>query len=372
MTFAAGCERGEKITLGFAGDLLFHKKLQLQAYQKKSSFKRFFTPVKDLLAAPDILYGNLEGPAADGVAIGGRAVRDPGRRLDGKVYSAVFKTLSFNYHPSVIDDLKSVGFDVLSTANNHAMDRGALGAKRTMRNLDLKGMPFTGTRDFDIEGPDRPWHVITSKNNFRVAWLGCTFSTNGLRDRKEQVLFCYKNKDQVIEEIKSLAALDDVDAVILTPHWGVEGNHKPLKRQKALAREAIEAGAAAVIGTHPHVIQPWEKYVAKDGREGLIVYSTGNFISNQRRLMERSGVLAIAELVKTPGSPKARIAAAGFVPSWVVIDNKGHRVTVNSGKGWAKGALAQTTKLLPKSNKLDGTWPPKLPRTCVGDLASVR
>lgn len=371
MVFRAGCTHGERLRVALVGDLLFHKLLQLQAYRKGSDFTRFFGPMKDVLAGADLLYGNLEGPAAHGVAIGGRAVRDPGRRLDGRVYSAVLKTLSFNYHPSVIDDLKAVGFDVVSTANNHALDRGALGAKRTIENLDARGMAFTGTRDYDIEGPDRTWHVVTQKNGFRIAWLACTFSTNGFPDRREQVLYCYKDQASLLDEIRGLAQSKDIDAVILTPHWGVEGSHLPLKRQRILARAAIEAGAAAVVGTHPHVIQPWEKYVSIDGREGIIVYSTGNFVSNQRRLMERSGVLTVLEFTKNLQTHKVTLSAAGYIPTWVVIDGKGHRVTANNGRGWARDALRQTGRMLPVGNQLDRGWPPKLARDCPLEQASA-
>jgi len=76
--------------------------------------------------------------------------------------------------------------------------------------------------------------------------------------------------------------------VILVPHRGAEDSHHVLKRQKALARQALEAGAAAVVGSHAHVIQGWEKHVTDAGDEGLIIYSTGNFISNQRKMMQRA------------------------------------------------------------------------------------
>ena len=168
------------------------------------------------------------------------------------------------------------------------------------------------------------------------------------------MLSCYRDKDQVLEEIGSRAADPDVDAVILVPHWGAEDHHQVIGRQKALAHAALEAGAAAVIGSHPHVLQGWEKYETEAGEEGLIVYSTGNFISNQRKLMQRAGIIALVELVREEKG-KARVAAAGYVPTWVVIDgNVNHRVTVNEGKsGWTRGALQKTHQLLPMGNHLE-------------------
>lgn len=364
MTFAGGCETGARLTIAAAGDLLFHKKLQLQAYQRGSDFTRFFKPLAPLLRSADMLYGNLEGPAAGGVALGGvPARRDPGRRLDGRVYSAHLKSLNFNYHPSVVADLKGVGFDVISTANNHALDRGALGIDRTVDAFERAGLPFTGTRRRGETS--RPWSAVTRAKGFAIAWVACTYSANGIPDRNNQLLFCYEQKNQVLGEIAELATRPGIDAVILTPHWGAENKHIPLARQRILAREAVDAGAVAVIGTHPHVLQPWEKREVADGREGLIVYSTGNFISNQRRLMERAGALVLVELVRSGGAgSRARLAAAGFVPTWVVIDNKGHRVTMNTGKGWAAQALGKTLQLLPPGNRVGIEWPAKLAVAC--------
>ncbi len=359
--FSGACSAGDRLTVAAVGDLLFHKKLQAQAYSKNSSFKRFFTPVLKVLKGADLTYGNLEGPAARGVGPNGRAVKDPGKRL-GVVYGAPLKSLAFNYHPSVVADLKESGFDVLSTANNHSMDRGALGADRTVDTLRKAGLPFTGSRKrSDAPGP---WHVITKAKGFTVAWLGCTYSTNGIPDPKNQILHCYKQKGEILSEIKALRADSEMDAIFLTPHWGVENRHKPGARQKDLARAAIEAGATAVFGAHPHVLQPWEKVVAADEREGLVVYSAGNFISNQRQTAERAGIIAVVELVRPVGG-KARLAAAGYIPTWVQIDAKGHRVSFNtSSKGRTGEALARTLGLLPAGNRIAPKWPVVLPTDC--------
>lgn len=368
ITFEAGCEAGERLTVAAAGDLLFHKLLQLRAYAKGGDFRTFFAPMAPALAAADILYGNLEGPAAAGVAVGGRAVRDPGRVLDGRVYGADLHSLSFNYHPSVIADLAAVGFDVLSTANNHALDRGGLGVDRTIDALEAAGLAFTGTRRKGES--DRRWSVLTSARGFSVAWLACTYSTNGLPDRDGQVLGCYSQRQEVLDEIARRAGESGVDAVILVPHWGVEDSHRVRAEERLLAQAAIEAGAAAVIGTHPHVLQPWEKHVTRDGREGLIVYSTGNFISNQRRLMQRAGILVLAELVRG-GDGRTRLAAAGFVPTWVEIDGQGHRVSENPGRGWPGEALRATLRLLPAGNRV-ALATPQLPRACSSAKATAQ
>ena len=137
-------------------------------------------------------------------------------------------------------------------------------------------------------------------------------------DRHNQVLQCYRDKAVVIDEVRALAVDPSVDAVIVTPHWGVENSHAPAPREKALARELNDAGATAILGAHPHVLQPWEKVVTRDGREALIVYSLGNFISNQPGDAQRTGIIALLELTKPVGE-HARLSAAGFVPTFVDI-----------------------------------------------------
>lgn len=359
LVFRDACRAGDRLNIAAVGDLLFHKKLLLQAFRKGGSFQKFWAPVADILANADLAYGNLEGPAAHGVAPGGRVVKDPGRRYDGRVYGYKLPVLSFNYPPFVIDDIKAAGFDVISLANNHALDRGSVGVDRTVDNFVSRGVLFSGVRKRKETAEMRPWSVITPAKGFRVAWLACTFSTNGLPDRHAQVLRCYKQKEDLLAEVKRLADDPKVDAVIVTPHWGVENYHYPQPRQRALAREIIDAGAVAVLGSHPHVLQPWEKHVTASGREGLIVFSLGNFVSNQRRLMQRAGAIATIELTRAAGG-KAEITAAGFVPTWVVIDGRGHRAIEN-----VKGiTLRKTLGLLPKGNRVRAKSPFKYAKAC--------
>ena len=151
------------------------------------------------------------------------------------------------------------------------------------------------------------------------------------------------------DEIRKLAARPDIDAVILTPHWGIEYQQQPDAQQRRLAHEAIDAGATAVIGSHPHVLEPWEKYTAADGREGLIVYSSGNFISGQVRTEQRAGLISLVELTRQADG-KARLTAAGYVPTfvefggpWRVVENTGHE---------SAELLASTLRLLPPYGKI--------------------
>ena len=326
ISFRGTVEPSETVTVAAVGDVLLHDAVQKFAAAQGDGYLSLFRPVADLVLGADIAFANLEGPAAAGITKTGRTTAPPDRLWDGWVYSGY---PMFNYHPSVLDALKRAGFDVLLTANNHALDRYAIGADRTIDAIEGAGLNHTGTRR--RSDGDRPWYAVTEAAKggatWRIAWLGCTYGTNGLPDRHGQVLLCYRDKTRVLETIRALARRDDIDAVMFAPHWGAEYEHVPEPRQRALAAAAIEAGATAVIGTHPHVVQPVEKHIAKDGREGLIAYSLGNFVSNQISLARRSAPIVLLGLAPDPEG-KLRLVAFGWIP--IRVHNADGRIQVEA------------------------------------------
>jgi hypothetical protein len=313
--FARPLRPDQTITIAAVGDVLLHDRLQKLAATQPGGYGDFWADVVDILKAADVTFGNLEGPAARDVAANGKAVKTPVMtRYDGHVYGGYPQ---FNYHPDVAKALKAAGFDVIQTANNHAMDRHALGADRTIEALGSAGLVMTGTRHRHWK--TQTWYAITpvKKNGktYNIAWLACAYGTNDIRDKYHQVLNCYRDRHEVLKTVSALSLRPDVHAIILTPHWGQEYRHKPDKKQVALAHDALEAGATAVLGGHPHVMQPWERYVTKDGREGLIVYSLGNFVSNQIGVPRRTSVIALLGLEPDAArGGKLAVAAAGYVP----------------------------------------------------------
>jgi hypothetical protein len=290
LTFSGACATGARTTIGAVGDVLLHGALQQQGMAR--GFESLWAPIADLIAKPDVMYANFEGPSASGVDARGRAVRDPGLVFDNVVYSSYPQ---FNYHNDLVVDMIASGFDVVSTANNHTMDRRELGADKTIEAMRAAGMPYTGSRRRDE--PTAPWHVTTDENGFRLAWLACTYGTNGLPDPKQQVLGCWEDETEIKALIGTLRP--SVDAVIVTPHWGDEYVANPNRKQRDLAKRFVDAGALLVIGSHPHVLQPWETITAADGRQGFVIYSLGNFVSGQTHLARRSSMLLYVGLTRS-------------------------------------------------------------------------
>jgi poly-gamma-glutamate synthesis protein (capsule biosynthesis protein) len=337
LLFDAACEPGDTLTIAAVGDVLLHSPLQRQAYDADDGFISLWSDVADLIAAADVSYANLEGPTARGVNSAGRDVPDPGKVFDGVVYASY---PMFNYHPSLTTDLVASGFDVVSTSNNHSLDRRSLGADRTIEALEEAGLPFTGTRRSDGSGA---WHTYTEEGGFRLAWVGCTYGTNGIPDNHGQVRNCYDDEDEIVAQIGELSQEAGVDAVIVTPHWGAEYTHNPADRDILLAHRFIDAGAVAVIGAHPHVLQPWERYVTDDGREGFVVYSLGNFVSNQSQLARRSTILLYLGL-KRRGDGSVVPYGARYVP--LVLDrSSGRHLVAIDREGGAASERSHITGL---------------------------
>ncbi len=327
LRFARACDRGTEITISAVGDLLLHGPLQRQAYASEYGFRSLWSEAIPYFNQADISYANLEGPVADGVQCNGaRTDRDNPvlgsdcRKSRSSVYTSYPR---FNYHSMLVDDLRRSGIDFVSTANNHSLDRFSNGADATIEALERGGLPFAGTRESN--NSSRPFYQITRARGKNIAWISCTYGTNGIPDNNNQVLNCFSG-DQVTGLVAGLR--NQVDAVIVTPHWGNEYQSSPNSRQRDYARRWLNAGATAIIGAHPHVVQPWEKFVTNDGRETLIVYSLGNFVSNQQSFNKKATIVLFVGL--TIGRGEAWVNGVRYAPAYMARTNSGRRLFVSS------------------------------------------
>ncbi|MGZ3787753.1 MAG: CapA family protein [Bacteriovorax sp.] len=317
LSFSAPCDsKNQMITLAFVGDVLIHQALYESVVEKSNHFSQIWKRAEGLIQKADFSVANLEGTAALGIDYEGRDHGDIGFVFDEEVYTGT--NFTFNYHPRILTDLKLSGFDLLTMANNHAMDRYSKGIDKTILAARDIGLPTVGTK-LSNESESTFYKIATIKN-IRVAFLGCTESINIQPKTNEQLLFCYDNPERILGIIKEVAQRPDVDALVVLPHWGVEYSRTPQSFQRSFARKYIEAGAALVIGSHPHVLQPWEKYTSSDGREALILYSLGNFVAGQSGLDKKTGTVAYIGLSKK-GNQKAKIFGVGYTPTYRV-DNQ--------------------------------------------------
>lgn len=300
---SANGANGAKIEIAFVGDLLIHYPLQLKA--STQGFESLWQEVIPYLKSADIAYGNLEGPIASGINRHGKSVSQP-QTWNFSVYSDY---PMFNYHPSLANAIKNSGFTIVSTANNHALDRYGLGADKTIDALTAAGVAHVGSRKSSNDSD--AFIKIIEKKGVKTAWIACTDHTNGMKDNHHQILHC--RADKIVDLVNNIKG--SVDAVIICPHWGNEYQTSPSGAQRSFAQRVLDAGATAVVGSHPHVMQPVVKYMTKDGRETLIAYSLGNFVSFQGRgdaQETRSTIVLLLDLVKDQN--QTTIQSVKFVP----------------------------------------------------------
>ena len=254
-------------TIGAVGDILPHGSVKKSAQanaqtQGNSGFDSLYGPgVKANLAFVDIAFANLETPIAPETS-------DP--------YESV--SFKFNAPMDFLNALKDLGVDVVSFANNHVFDQGKKGFVNTLDNLKKNDMKFVGAGT-NLEEANKPVYFELKDKNTKVAFIGATDILNVDLNKENEA---YVNKADINNLKKSIAeAKKNSDSVIISVHWGNEYHREPSSRQKEMAKQLIEAGADIILGHHPHILQPMEEYTAKDGRKAVIIYSMGNFVSNQ-------------------------------------------------------------------------------------------
>lgn len=308
LTYSTACSAtNNQATFSFVGDVLIHKALYLAVTGGTKQFSQLWNKTDPLIQKASFSVANLEGPSAMGIDSRGKDRGDIGFVYDGEVYSGT--NFMFNYHPRIMTNLKNSGYDLIQTANNHAMDRFSIGVDKTIDAAREADLLYTGT--VKSNEPNSPFYTITQVNSINVAFIACTEFSN-VPDNSSQVHPCITQK--LVTLIKQLSTRPTVDAVFVLPHWGVEYSNTPASHQKEWARRYLEAGATAVIGGHPHVLQPWEKYTTTNGRETLILYSLGNFVAGQGAMTKKTGTVAYVGLSKLNG--KAKIFGVAHTPTY--------------------------------------------------------
>jgi poly-gamma-glutamate capsule biosynthesis protein CapA/YwtB (metallophosphatase superfamily) len=206
-----------------------------------------FSAVAPLLRRAPVVLGNLEGPFAE------RAARAP-------------RNHSYRVRPDLAPALVRAGFNVMTLANNHLMDCGRAGVLETLHALDSAGIAAVGA-GVNRVAAHRP--AVVRAGSLRVGVLG--YYWNRRTSATSRLPGSAMDPPEALQaDIARLRAT--VDRVVVTFHWGVPYERDPSSADRDKARLAIDLGADAVIGHHPHVIQPFEVY-----RGCPIFYSVGNF-----------------------------------------------------------------------------------------------
>ena len=284
-----------KISLLFLGDIMGHDEQILSAENTEThtfNYDDVFRYIKDDISEADVSIANFEVTMA------------------GPPYSG-YPTFSSPAQLAVA--CKNAGIDIFVTANNHAADKGKNGILSTLYRLDSIGIPHTGTFA-DPVAREILYPLIIEKNGISIALLNYTYGTNGITI-PSPVIVNMLEKNLVTADIEK-AKSKNPDAIILFLHWGTEYDTIPSKSQTEMADYFFSLGVDLIIGSHPHVLQKMEWIKSDTGAEDkILVYSLGNYVSNQRTTRRDGGAMVRIELAKRADS--LYVSDAGYYLTWV-------------------------------------------------------
>ncbi|WP_188646997.1 CapA family protein [Marinithermofilum abyssi] len=277
-----------RLRIAAVGDIMMHDR-QIRAGDGVHRYDAFFRHIRPYLEQADLTLGNLETTLAP-----------------APPYTGYPK---FRSPAAYADALKHAGFDLLSTANNHAMDGGISGVRHTWQELSRRGIHPVGT------APKRQQQtpVIVDKSGIRFSFSAYTYGTNGIPvpgNKKylvNRIDFNHIQRD--IRESKRKGA----DFIVVQFHFGKEYARTPSQEQKDIANKTLKAGADVVLGSHPHVLQPLQT-INHNGKTKLIAYSLGNFISDQQKPYTNDGAVLYLDIVKK--GKETRLNGVSFLPTF--------------------------------------------------------
>lgn len=291
------------VNLLAVGDIMFHSHQIRAAYDSKTGgydFLPVFKHVQKYIEGADISIANLETVIAGGDI----------------EYSGCQR---FNAPKESVKAISEAGFDIISTANNHSLDYGKKGLINTIKTIEEYEMKNIGTYT-EKETPI----LVEEIDGIRLGFLSYTYALNGMDFTlsSEELTFMVNKIDEskIKNDLKKAKDLD-IDLIVVYIHWGYEYHMEPSEYQIELGEKIIGWGADIILGSHPHVIQKAE-ILNIDGEDKFIMYSMGNFLSNQMKSSlgnpyTEDGIMINLKLEKSSLTQKTKIVEIEYIPTWV-------------------------------------------------------
>lgn len=252
-------KKDNRVKVLFFGDMMLDRKVRLLIEKNGSDYP--FSKIGKLFDEADLVVANLEGSFTD----------NPSKTSDLKG-----KYLDFTFDPKMAKELRRIGFDILSLANNHSLNFGREGLDSTKKYIKDAKMEYFGDPENSLE-----LSLIKEIRGIKIAFVGF-------------YELYYKNFQNVYTEIKRIKDNSLADIIIVMPHWGVEYQDHSSTMQRQVAKEMVKSGADIIVGAHPHVVQNFEKI-----SDSLVFYSLGNFVFDQNFSFETThGASLIFEFEK--------------------------------------------------------------------------
>lgn len=276
-----------RLDMIMVGDALIHDKIYNDAKTGNTyDFKKMISLIKPITSKYDVAYYNQE------TILGGKGI-------------GLSAYPMFNSPYEVGDAMIDAGFNLVSLATNHTMDRGTKAIQNSRKYWDSK-KDVLAVGSYTSQASRDEVHIV-KKNNITYTMLNYTYGTNGINVPKKYLVnvwpvkgsnpktdTAYQNyKKQVKKDIEKVRG--KVDVVMVAMHWGIEYTYTPNSYQKDMAAYLSSLGVDIIIGTHPHVVQPIE-WIG----DTLVIYSLGNFISAHEIINQgnRVGLMASVQIIK--------------------------------------------------------------------------
>ena len=309
-------EEAISLRIDAVGDVMVHKPQIPAQYDRETDTYHFdnnFVYIKKYIEEADLALCNLETTFAGGQYTG---------------YPV------FNAPESLADALKTAGFDVALTSNNHILDKGLAGMKRTLKIARAAGLVTAGTRL-----PDEKTYSLIERKGVTLGVIAYTYETPSVNGQatingnyvSEDALplintFNYDTMEEDLLRIKqsiSDARKAGAELIVCYFHWGEEYQRSPNEYQQYIASQAASYGADIIFASHPHVLQGMEVLTDEEtGKKVPVFYSMGNLISNQRtetldnRYTEQ-GIIAEVDLAYMKSTHEIVTVSPYVIPLWV-------------------------------------------------------
>lgn len=288
-----------RISILATGDAMAHLSQTTAAYDSATSsylYHSVFEWIKPRVQVADLAIVNFE------------------TTLGGEPYKGYPQ---FSAPDNYAKHLHETGFDLFCLANNHAVDRYNRGVIRTINVLDSLGITHTGTY-LNASQRDTTYPLLLRVKGLRIAVLNATYGTNGIIP-KPPVLVNLIDTAELASDLDR-ARLLEPDLIIAVMHWGAEYRRQPNDYQKFVAGFLANKGVDVIVGHHPHVLQPveWLKGRFNDTpKDVLVIWSLGNFYSNQRDRYRDGGLFVTFDVIKSIKTGQVKVEHTKNDPFWV-------------------------------------------------------
>lgn len=306
-------------TIAATGDTFPHD--NIQAVGEAQGYDMLFDYVRPFLQAADLAYTNFDGAMLEGAGYTGYP--------------------NFNFNPALAAALKGAGVGLVSTANNHILDRGPEGLDATLAVLAANGIEQHGAAP--SAGPSRPPYLPLTLSrdgeSISIGFISATWGTNGIADPFGQVNLLYQSSDygsqgevrqEILDAVARAAA--ETDIVVVAAHWGYEYEFYPRDTQIEAARRLAEAGADVILGAQSHTLQPVD-IIDVGGRRVLVIYSLANFLASQAAYQSQfysaTSVIFYVGLARSADG-QVRVTGYRYLPT-IHVDNDTRPAPIQPG-----------------------------------------